>query len=250
MRFREFKNRLVEAFTVPLPQGRIGPEVADVQKALIALGYQLPKYGVDGIRGSETSSAVSQFQKDNQLKVDGDPGPETVAKLNELLKEVPDAAVKITQSTQADVKRASPQIQAVSAQAKVANAVSPNEISSYLTSKGLDKNQVLGILANIKSESNFDAGAIGDNGTSGGLFQHHADRFAGMIAAAGGDNQWQQNWKAQIDYALSEPAGRQYIALRFTSPEQATEWWTRKFEIPANVDQQVALRQRNLTAFV
>lgn len=114
MRFREF--RIVEGesdppdtqtdtgFVISVPRGRKGTEVADIQKALLALGYSLPKHGVDGLRGSETSNAVKDFQQDNGLKVDGDPGPETVAKLNAVLKTKPAIASKLTKSTQADVK--------------------------------------------------------------------------------------------------------------------------------------------------
>lgn len=85
-----------------IPQGRIGIEVADIQKVLLALGYQLPKHGVDGVRGPETSGVVRQFQKDNGLEVDGDPGPETVAALNKL---IASKGIKFTKSTQADVKK-------------------------------------------------------------------------------------------------------------------------------------------------
>lgn len=68
-----------------VPMGRSGPEIANIQKTLLALGYALPQHGVDGIRGPETIAAVKQFQQDNGLQVDGDPGPETVAKLNQIL---------------------------------------------------------------------------------------------------------------------------------------------------------------------
>lgn len=107
MRFREFfeigKDKPLE---LKLPSGRIGPEVADIQKVLLALGYKLPRYGVDGVRGPETSGAVKQFQTDHNLKVDGDPGPETVSKLNQLVK---DKNIKISRSTEADVKQGSGQ---------------------------------------------------------------------------------------------------------------------------------------------
>lgn len=112
-------------------------------------------------------------------------------------------------------------------------AVNPNDIKSYLGSKGLDRNQVAGIMANIKAESSFRPGAIGDNGTSGGLFQHHKERFAAMKAAAGKD--WATNWKGQIDFALTEPAGRQYAGMKFSSPEAASKWFTINFERPANM---------------
>lgn len=112
-------------------------------------------------------------------------------------------------------------------------SVNPNDVKSYLSSKGLDRNQVAGIMANIKAESSFRPGAIGDNGTSGGLFQHHKERFAAMKASAGKD--WATNWKGQIDFALTEPAGRQYAGMKFSSPEAASKWFTINFERPANM---------------
>lgn len=86
---------------ITVPNGRVGPSVADIQKVLLALGYKLPKHGVDGVRGPETSAAVKQFQTDNGLEVDGDPGPETVGALNKL---VVSKNIKFAKSTQADVK--------------------------------------------------------------------------------------------------------------------------------------------------
>lgn len=90
-------------FVIDVPKGRKGTEVADVQKALVALGYSLPKHGVDGIRGPETVAAVKKFQTDNALTVDGDPGPNTVAKLNDVLKSKPEVAGKLTKSTTAEL---------------------------------------------------------------------------------------------------------------------------------------------------
>lgn len=127
------------------------------------------------------------------------------------------------------------------------NPIKVNEISDYLKSKGLDDAHRLGMLTNIKAESSFNSGAIGDNGTSGGLFQHHGSRFTNMVNAVGSD--WSTDWQGQIDFALSEPAGREYLSLSFRSPYDATEWWTKKFEIPANVNQQVAIRQNYLKNF-
>ena len=87
--------------SLSVPTGNINPAVADIQKVLLALGYKLPKHGVDGSRGPETRNAVKQFQRDNNLTVDGDPGPETIGAMNRLVATKKIAFVK---STPADVK--------------------------------------------------------------------------------------------------------------------------------------------------
>jgi murein DD-endopeptidase MepM/ murein hydrolase activator NlpD/F0F1-type ATP synthase assembly protein I len=127
------------------------------------------------------------------------------------------------------------------------NFVSSQEIYSYLKSKGLSHNHIMGMLANIQAESSFNAGAIGDNGTSGGLFQHHAERFEGMVAFAGKD--WAKNWKRQVDYALREDAGKQYTQKQFKNPEEASAWFTLNFERPANKEQKARDRLQNLQNF-
>lgn len=42
-------------------------EVEAMQIGLILLGYQLPRFGVDGLFGPETASAVTKFNQDNQI---------------------------------------------------------------------------------------------------------------------------------------------------------------------------------------
>lgn len=91
-------------FEIEVPSGRIGPEVADIQKALIALGYDVGPRGVDGIRGPNTTEAVKKLQEKLGVSIDGDPGPETVAALNKLLASKPDITSKLTHATTADVK--------------------------------------------------------------------------------------------------------------------------------------------------
>jgi len=108
MRFKEFRIKEDrDLFQVDVPKGRQGTEVRDVQQALMALGYSLPRYGADGLRGPETVAAVKAFQTDNKLTVDGDPGPETVAKLNDILKTKPEVTGKLVKSLPTDVKEPS-----------------------------------------------------------------------------------------------------------------------------------------------
>ena len=51
----------------PIPFGTKGDAIVELQKALINLGYDLPKYGADGDLGSETMSAVEEFSGNNDM---------------------------------------------------------------------------------------------------------------------------------------------------------------------------------------
>ncbi|GAB4107755.1 hypothetical protein GCM10028791_02020 [Echinicola sediminis] len=62
--------------------GSSGGHVKSLQLALMDIGYELPKFGADGIFGSETDSAVKEFQKEFSLLVDGIVGPETMGTLD------------------------------------------------------------------------------------------------------------------------------------------------------------------------
>ena len=55
--------------------------VYQLQKDLVRLGY---KISVDGDFGSGTEKAVKQFQRDNNLSVDGIAGKDTLGKIEEL----------------------------------------------------------------------------------------------------------------------------------------------------------------------
>lgn len=183
------------AFTVDVPgPGRKGADIADLQKALTALGYPLPKYGVDGIIGTETRGAVTSFQKDNGLTVDGDPGPETIAALNNVLKDKPEIASKLVKSTAADVKGGAaevPDFKDLSGNAK--NAVgatgSAKEAVQFFIGKGWTAEQAAGIVGNLQAESgaSLRIDALGDGGKAYGIAQWHPDRQRNFAKVAGKD---------------------------------------------------------------
>ena len=52
---------------------------------MIKLGYSCGSYGADGDFGAGTEAAVIAFQQKNNLDDDGEAGPMTIAKINELL---------------------------------------------------------------------------------------------------------------------------------------------------------------------
>jgi len=98
MRLKEFVSGTPE---LVVPRGSRGPEWADLQKALVALGYNLPQHGVDGISGPETKAAIKKFETDNKLTIDGSADDEMIQLLNKMVK---DKNIRFKKSTEADVK--------------------------------------------------------------------------------------------------------------------------------------------------
>jgi hypothetical protein len=61
--------------------GDRGSQVRELQQRLIAAGYSLPKYGADGVLGSETWSALQRYAGDSQLRWDPEVPPAVVEAL-------------------------------------------------------------------------------------------------------------------------------------------------------------------------
>ena len=55
--------------------------VVELQEALLALGFELPVFGVDGIFRDETKAAVEAYQRASRLTVDGVVGEGTITSL-------------------------------------------------------------------------------------------------------------------------------------------------------------------------
>ena len=60
-----------------------GDDVKNVQEALSQLGYDIGKFGADGILGSSTIAAIKAFQEAKGLSIDGIVGPDTVKALQD-----------------------------------------------------------------------------------------------------------------------------------------------------------------------
>ena len=124
-----------------------------------------------------------------------------------------------------------PQQQLVGTSSSSGGTVSPQEVYSYLKSKGMSDNQALGITANIKGESGFRIGISEDGGPGVGLFQYSDnDRKPRFLKAV---PNYKKNWKGQIDYAINEDRSPEYLKKKFSSPEEAAYWWMDKWERPA-----------------
>lgn len=146
MRFYEFNNNMQEGFldavknifnsgsstplsSLTVPTSTRGPDVADLQKVLVALGFPLPKFGIDGIRANETNRAIGQFQKSVGLPASGEPDAATIEKLNAVLKTKPDIAGKLTKSTETEIAKQTSDKQRASAP-KVAELPSNEEMAA------------------------------------------------------------------------------------------------------------------------
>lgn len=127
-----------------------------------------------------------------------------------------------------------------------ASAPKEKEIFEHLKSKGLDDNKALGVLSNLKHESAFKPDAVGDSGTSGGMFQHHNERLTALSERV---PDWKTNWKGQVDFALDEPEGQDYLRQNFDTPEDASRYFTKNFERPANADDEAEKRASDLTRY-
>ena len=239
---------ILENFEISAPSGQIvsgqkGSWVADIQTALIALNYSVgntgpKKDGVDGVLGPKTISAMRQFAVDQEL------GDESQVSLNEIVLVLDDVVRETGLNKQ--LKSQSSLGSVTSQGTGTAGKVPAKEIYDYIRQIGLSKFHAMGMLANIQAESSFDPSVMGDNGTSGGLFQHHKTRLTNLKAFAERRGTPWTDWKTQVDFALTEPAGKQYASLNFKSAADASIWFTKYFEIPANKDQQAAKRVNNL----
>ena len=86
-------------------------------------------------------------------------------------------------------------------------AETQQQIWDYFSGRGLAPHQVAAILGNVQVESGFDPLAVGDSGTSIGLFQHRGPRAAGLIDAVGPGGLG--SVQAQLDYTWAELQGRE-----------------------------------------
>jgi len=109
---------------------------------------------------------------------------------------------------------------------------------------GLNLAGALGAAANVGCESNFKTGAIGDSGTSYGICQWHAGRYANLknwCAANGLDYTVMdgQLWYMKHELETSYSAVLPYIRSVDNTADgayNAAYCWCLKFEIPANTE--------------
>ena len=132
----------------------------------------------------------------------------------------------------------------------VQDRVSPNEIFGYLKEKGIPDNHAKGMIANIWGESNFQPSVIEPNVANPGLglFQYtektRKKKFLNNVP------DWKSNWKGQIDHALTEGLTKSFLRKKFDTPEEASEWFTKKWERPKHADEKAKERSARIGTFL
>lgn len=118
-------------------------------------------------------------------------------------------------------------------------------VYNFMTSVlGLNKAGACGVLANIQCESAFKPDALGDSGTSYGICQWHAGRYAALKTwcASNGKNYQTldgQLWYLKYELERSYTSVLAYIRAVEDTAEgayNAGHRWCAKFEIPANTE--------------
>lgn len=136
------------------------------------------------------------------------------------------------------------------------------QVWSFFAAKGLAPHQIAAIMGNASAESAFNPLAVGDGGTSFGLFQHHAGRGQGLLGAVGGTGGL-GDVQAQLQYVWQELMTTEVAAMRrlmsSTDVRGATEAWV-SYERPAgysagnpagsmHFDKRLAAAEAALTTF-
>lgn len=112
--------------------------------------------------------------------------------------------------------------------------VNPQAVYSYIRSKGVSHTHTMGILANIKGESDFEIGVQekGNSKAGVGLFQYTFPSRKQAFLRSVPD--YKTNWKGQIDFAINKDENTPlYLRKQFSSPEEAADDFMRNWENPS-----------------
>lgn len=195
----------------------------------------------------EESAAITDLLKRDQP----DPQIELLIKQNETFKKQLDALKNSTNlqgsNTSALPSNADPSQASLLSTSSSPGSAFPSdgfrgEVYNYLTAdKGLNRNQALGLMANIDRESSFRTNpAGGDGGNSFGMLQWNNTYGRSDIMKQNVPD-WQSNWKGQLDHALSQnqlpeynAATADYLNTNFPTAQAAADSFMNTWEIPAD----------------
>jgi peptidoglycan hydrolase-like protein with peptidoglycan-binding domain len=256
MKVKNFSNFINEAQTQPtfMRLGSKGKEVFDLQQALTALGFDLPKFGIDSKFGPETFGAsqdviLSIARITNLSEIVGDPN---ITEFNQdgLTRTQYNIIVMVGQNPLM-VAQLKPRLKApgnATATPTIDTSISGSAVGkakdayNFFISKGYSPAGASGIIANIKTESSFKTNAVGDGGLARSLAQWHPDRF-NELTKKGFNLMDFGSALAAIDWELKNNYPRTYNKIKnATSPQIAAQIFDKEFERSAGTTTQTRMR--------
>tara|TARA_R110002020_G_scaffold117882_2_gene269406 strand:+ start:3784 stop:6315 length:2532 start_codon:yes stop_codon:yes gene_type:complete len=79
---------------------------------------------------------------------------------------------------------------------------------------------------------------------AGGMFQHQGKRYENLLDYSG--TEYVPDWQTQMDFAMTEPQTKRFLKKSFDDPESASQYFTKKWEVPANAEQKALDRLENI----
>jgi hypothetical protein len=206
MRIRElFEDEANAAGPLAVPPGNKGVEVADVQKALLALGAATPedlgnlgpkRDGVDGILGPLTAAALKKFQVSNKLPASSRADDATIDALNSALKA---GNITIVKSTTADVAKNA--VRGTGPSAEDLAAIQSPEFNDKLNKigqkLGVDPKDLLRIMK-FETAGTMSPGKTNNKSQAVGLIQFMPDTASGLGTSS--EELAQMSAVEQLDY--------------------------------------------------
>jgi len=218
--------------------------VKEMQIDLIARNYILPKFGMDGKFGPETLAAVNAFQKDHGFQISDMITPQVLTAMKDPKKinlnpDINDPTTVKKLERKGVIEPDANFILPLKGRKYPGNQqIDSNHVIRFFVNKGLTPEQAAGIAGNMKSESNFKTGTIGDGGTSMGLAQWHDSRLYRLNDFAKQQEKSITDPDAQLEYLWSELQGKEKKAynalLTTTNASDAGASFMVNFERPGN----------------
>ena len=208
--------------------------VESLQIGLILLGYELPRFGVDGLFGPETEKAVDKFINDNGIEVKDDSTSTATPEMMVILIE----KLKSEGISEEDLKKHinSP----LNADGSIGEKTNGVEIARYLIKQGYSPSQASGIAGNIYVESGYKTGALGDGGTSYGLCQWHNARWERLVKFCEEKDLDSSSVEGQLIYLDWELKTREKKArkelMKTTTPYDSAYAFAKYFERPSKIN--------------
>jgi len=208
--------------------------VESLQIGLILLGYELPRFGVDGLFGPETEKAVDKFINDNEIEVKDDSTSTATPEMLVILIE----KLKSEGISKEDLKKHINS--SLNADGSIGEKTNGVEIARYLIKKGYSPSQASGIAGNIYVESGYKTGALGDGGTSYGLCQWHKTRWERLVKFCEEKDLDSSSVEGQLIYLDWELKTREKKArkelMKTTTPYDSAYVFAKYFERPSKIN--------------